>query len=176
VFHPGVIDRTSGGRAETVSGAETFEAFFDAEHRRLYRSLVLITGDRQEADDVAQEAMVRVLERWDRVEGMDDPRAYLYRTALNLNRNRHRWTARRRASPKEREQAPDPAESIAEALDVRRALSMLTSDQRVALVLVDFLGFDSGAAGTIVGIDREAIRARLHRGRTTLRQELSKDG
>jgi len=43
-----------------ASGA-TFEAFFEAEHRQLFRSLVLITGDRQEADDVAQEAMVRIL-------------------------------------------------------------------------------------------------------------------
>jgi DNA-directed RNA polymerase specialized sigma24 family protein len=89
-----VIDRTSDERAKTLSGA-TFEAFFEAEHRRLFRSLVLITGDRQEADDVAQESMVRIFERWDRVAGVEEPRAYLYRTALNLKRSRHRLWARR---------------------------------------------------------------------------------
>jgi RNA polymerase sigma factor (sigma-70 family) len=176
VFHLQVIDRTSGERANMASGA-TFETFFEAEHRRLYRSLILITGDRQEADDVAQEAMIRVLERWDRVARMDEPRAYLYRTALNLNRNRHRWVARRRRHAiYDREATPDMSEAAAERVDVRRALDGLTTEQRIAVVLVDFLGFDAKGAGRVLGIDADATRARVHRGRAALREGLTDDG
>jgi RNA polymerase sigma factor (sigma-70 family) len=176
VFHRGVINRTSEDRAQTASGA-TFEAFFEAEHRRLYRSLVLITGDRQEADDVAQEAMLRIFERWDRVARLDQPRAYLYRTALNLNRNRHRWRSRRQQREVgEPEIIPDASGSVADRLDIQRALGGLTEEQRTAIVLVDFLGFDSEAAGRVLGLDADAVRARLHRGRSALREGLTSYG
>lgn len=59
---------------------DTFEEFFSAERDRLFRALCLITGSRDESEDVAQEAFLRVLERWDRVGGMEDPAGYLHRT------------------------------------------------------------------------------------------------
>ena len=49
-----------------------------------------MTGDRVEAEDIAQEALVRVYERWGQVGGMDSPTGYLYRTAMNLARSRLR--------------------------------------------------------------------------------------
>src|SRR2546428_3542908 len=67
-----------------------FRAFFEAEYRRLARAVYLLTDDIAEAEDVAQEAMVRVYERWERVRAMDSPTGYLYRTAMNLNRSRLR--------------------------------------------------------------------------------------
>ena len=63
--------------------AEAFEDFFHAHHERLLRAMYLATGDRHEAEDLAQEAFVRILERWERVRGLDYPVGYLYRTALN---------------------------------------------------------------------------------------------
>src|SRR6266516_4369257 len=73
----------------TVLSAETsaqteFQRFFEAEHHRLTTALYLITGDTSEAEELSQEAMVRMYERWDRVRRMDSPTGYLYRTALNL--------------------------------------------------------------------------------------------
>jgi len=171
-----VLDRPAGERANMASGA-TFEAFFEAEHRQLFRSFVLITGDRQEADELAQEAMVRILERWDRVERMEDPRAYLYRTALNLNRNRHRWIARRRSrSTDSRDVSPDAADAVATRVDVRRALEGLTTEQRFAVVLVDFLGFDSEGAGRVLDLNADAVRARVRRGRSAFRERLTEEG
>ena len=45
----------------------TFEEFFEFEKDRLLRVLSLITGNRAEAEDLAQEAFTRVFERWDTV-------------------------------------------------------------------------------------------------------------
>jgi predicted RNA polymerase sigma factor len=58
-----------------------FEDFYVSTHRELYASMWLITRNPHEAEEIAQEAYLRVLERWDRVANLDDPVGYLYRTA-----------------------------------------------------------------------------------------------
>jgi DNA-directed RNA polymerase specialized sigma24 family protein len=68
----------------------SFEEFFRTEQLRLHRVLFAITGSRQEAEDIGQEAFLRAWERWDRVSDMDDPAGYLHRTAINLFRDRSR--------------------------------------------------------------------------------------
>jgi RNA polymerase sigma-70 factor (ECF subfamily) len=119
----------------TMTGAETamsesvasFDGFFDMHYERLLRTMYLATGDRHEAEDLAQDAFVRVYERWDRVGRMDDPVGYLYRTALNLRRSRLRRlaVAARRLRGGRGEEPPDPAVATTEADAVRRALASL---------------------------------------------------
>jgi len=46
-------------------GPVSFEAFFEAEHERLFRALYLVTGNAQEAEELMQDALVAVWERWD---------------------------------------------------------------------------------------------------------------
>ena len=43
----------------------TFESFFEDEIERLLRALSVITGSRAEAEDIAQDAFIRIYERWD---------------------------------------------------------------------------------------------------------------
>ena len=78
---------------ETVKASRTFETFYDAEARTLFRRLWLVTGNRSEAEEIMQDAFLKVWERWDRVRAMDDPVGYLYRTAMNMFRKRHRRAA-----------------------------------------------------------------------------------
>jgi len=70
-----------------------FEAFFQREYPGLVRALYLLTADLPEAEDLAQETMARVYEKWDRVGRMDSPGGYVYRVAVNLNRQRLRHLA-----------------------------------------------------------------------------------
>ena len=76
-----------------IPASIAFGIFFDGEYPQLCRALVLLVGDAFEAEELAQEAMTRVLERWDRVREMDSPTGYVYRTALNLQRKRIRRLA-----------------------------------------------------------------------------------
>jgi RNA polymerase sigma-70 factor (ECF subfamily) len=71
---------------ETAFPPVSFEDFFDQERDSLYRARWLVTRNRFEAEELTQEAFVRVLERWDRISTMQDPHAYLFRTAMNAFR------------------------------------------------------------------------------------------
>ena len=76
-----------------TGSADSFEVFFAATNQRLFTALWLVTGDRHEAEEIAQDAFLRVLERWERVGWLDDPESYLFRTAMNVFRNRYRRAA-----------------------------------------------------------------------------------
>ena len=145
-----------------------FEAFFRAEYPRLTSALHLLIGDRSEAEDVAQDALSRIYERWDRIRAMDSPTGYLYRTALNLHRKRARRSARRPQAPVANP-ASDP-ETVAERRSaIREALRSLSVEQREALILVEWVGLDAAEAGSLLGISAESVRGRVHRARVALR-------
>jgi RNA polymerase sigma-70 factor (ECF subfamily) len=60
-----------------VAEERSFEEFFSSEHARLFGALCLVTGDRHEAEEIMQDAFLRLWERWGRVSGLDDPSGYL---------------------------------------------------------------------------------------------------
>jgi RNA polymerase sigma factor (sigma-70 family) len=147
----------------------SFEAFYEAESKTLFRRLWLISGNRSEAEEIMQDAFLRLLERWDRIDQLQDPTAYLYRTAINVFRRRYR----RSALAFRTAFAPDTlrdefAEADARDL-VRRALSSLSPRQRAALVLIELEGMSSKEAGAALGIRASTVRALASQGRAAFR-------
>jgi RNA polymerase sigma-70 factor, ECF subfamily len=149
-----------------------FETFFDGEFPKLCRALVLLVGDAFEAEELAQEAMTRVLERWDRVREMESPTGYVYRTALNLQRKRIRRLAVRARHVFADDPSSDPTPAADDRYDVRHALKSIPESQRAALVLVDWLGMNAMEAAGVLDIKAGTLRVRLHRGREALRTAL----
>src|SRR4051794_10773126 len=75
-----------------------FEEWYREEHRRVLGSMVALAGDRDLAAEVTDEAFVRALARWNRVQHMASPAGWTYRVALNgLRRKQRRRTTERRA-------------------------------------------------------------------------------
>jgi RNA polymerase sigma-70 factor (ECF subfamily) len=151
------------------SSPASFEEFFRAEQLRLHRVLFAITGSRQEAEDIGQEAFLRAWERWDRVGDMDDPAGYLHRTAINLFRDRSRrlvLALRRvvRISPRPDEYDAFEARSVAASV-----LGSLPPRQRAAIVLTEALGYSADEAGKLLGIKGSTVRALHFQARSTLR-------
>ena len=149
-----------------------FEAFYVANERRLFRALFVVTGDRDEAEDVMQTAFCKVWERWDRVARLDDPVGYLFRTAFNTHRSAVRRTMRaaRRVVPwsTERSAPLEPAE-VAEMRDrAARALAALTRRQREAVVLTALLGYGRNDAARIMGIRPATVRVLVSQARAAL--------
>jgi RNA polymerase sigma-70 factor (ECF subfamily) len=160
-----------GTREELAVGgsAASFEEFFRAEQLRLHRVLFAITGSRPEAEDIGQEAFLRVWERWDRVGVMDDPAGYLHRTAINVFRDRSRRLvlAMRRAvrvSPR-----PDEYDAVEARSVAASALGSLPSRQRAAIVLTEALGYSAEEAGKLLGIKASTVRALHFQARSALR-------
>ena len=61
----------------TQAMSTSFEDFFEREKGGLYGAMCLVTRDRHEAEEIVQDAFVRVLEHWSRVGSLEDPRGYL---------------------------------------------------------------------------------------------------
>jgi RNA polymerase sigma-70 factor (ECF subfamily) len=152
----------------------SFEDFFRAHHERLLRVLYLSTGDRYEAEDLTQEAFVRVYERWARVRTADNPAGYLFRVALNQRRSRLRRlrVAARNALRVGQETRADDQAVADDRLSVRGALAALPDGQREAVVLVEWLDMTDAEAGAVLGVSPGAVRTRLHRARAALRETL----
>jgi RNA polymerase sigma-70 factor (ECF subfamily) len=160
--------------AEQLTEAErrpaSFEDFFRESYRRLAQALLLLTADRGEAEELAQEALARVFERWNRVREMDSPSGYLYRTALNLNRKRLRSLAIRLKRGISSAPRPDPLVSAETRADLHRLLDSIPRGQREALVLVEWVGFSTHEAARVLGVASPTVRTRLHRARAALRK------
>jgi RNA polymerase sigma factor (sigma-70 family) len=156
---------------DAASAAASFQDFFEVERDRLYGLLALVTGDRSEAEDLAQDAFVAVWERWDRVRLMDNPAGYLHRTAINTFRKRYRRSKLfgRTSASLSAGTSSTPADS---ALMLSEALRSLTPRQRAALVLTELLGYSGEEAAGALGVKASTIGALKHQGRTALRREV----
>jgi RNA polymerase sigma-70 factor (ECF subfamily) len=161
--------------SETLEAPRSFETFYDAESRTLFRRLWLVTGNRAEAEEIMQDAFLKVWERWEQVGAMEDPVGYLYRTAMNLFRKRYRraMLAIRRSIGL----APSQ-DDFADADDretVRQVLSTLPPRQRAALILTEMLGFSSEEAGRALGVQASTVRSLSHQGRESFRGAMEVD-
>lgn len=155
--------------------ASTFEGFVDAETARFHGALRLLTRDRAEAEDLMQDAFLKVWERWHHVRSLDDPTGYLYRTAMNLYRKRRRRAAvaiRHAIRPRPPRDQLDEVESRDEVL---RALATLSPRQRMSLVLTDLLDYSSEEAGRLMGVTATTVRVLASQGRAALRASTGDD-
>ena len=154
---------------EKAEGWTSFSALFEEEHERLFKALYLVAGNRQDAEELMQDAFLKLWERWDERRRIDDPTGYLFRIALNGFRMRRRRAtmALRRVAP-----IPEARDAFLDAdmrAQVRELLSSLTTRQRAALVLVDLLGYPSEEASRILGVRPSTARALATKGRQALR-------
>lgn len=153
--------------------------------RKLPGLLALATrmlGDRMEAEDVAQEAFMRIWKqapRWREGEARFD--TWLHRVALNLCYDRLR--AHREEPADELPDTDDPAaapdmqlEAQSRDARVRDALAALPARQREALVLSYYQELSNIEAAALMGITVEALESLLARARRSLRAQLAGDG
>ena len=157
------------GDTEPPGVPVTFEMFFDAERTRLFGALAVMSGNRAEAEEVMQDAFLKVWERWDRVQSMDSPEGFLYRTAMNVYRSRLRRAAitMRKATHLIRED--DALGGVETRDEIVRLLRLLTPREREAIVLTAYLGYSTEETGKLLGIRANTVRVLTTRARASLR-------
>jgi RNA polymerase sigma-70 factor (ECF subfamily) len=152
------------------------DRLFREYHAMLVRYLTRRLGDRDWAEEVAQEVFVRAL----RQESITNERSWLFAVANNLVRDDARRTARQRrqlelmaAEVREQEQeSPEEAveptlEQAQESADARRALAALGERDRQALLLKEE-GLDYGEIAEVLGIEKSSVGTTLSRARRRL--------
>ena len=157
---------------------ETLTLAFTTHHAALLRQLTAYTRDRDAAEDIVQEAFVRLTRSVSAGATPDDVGAWTYRVAMNLaaSRGRKLQTARRYpdASPRP---APEPGPvEMCEARELGRrlaeALTLLPADHRQA-ILMAAQGLSSSAVAAVLGRTTGATRTLLCRARSRVRADLA---
>jgi RNA polymerase sigma-70 factor (ECF subfamily) len=148
---------------------------------RVYRHALRLTGNRTDAEDLTQEVFVRVFRSLDSyVPGTFE--GWLHRITTNLFLDQMRRKARLRLDPAgdglEARAGTSPAahDLALDALfdpDVEAALSDLSPDFRVAVLLADVDGLSYEEVADVLGLKLGTVRSRIHRGRSRLRRALA---
>jgi len=181
------IDQDDAEFIEKVRGGNgsAFEGLVRKYQNRLYTALVHISGSRQEAEDIAQDAFVQAYRKLHLFAGNSSFYTWLYRIAVNAAISRKR--KKRAEFSVEQTQAVtgdeplDKSERVDERLlreeranIIQIALTRLPEEFRVVLVLREMEAFDYEAISETLDLPVGTVRSRLHRARVQLKEILSK--
>jgi RNA polymerase sigma-70 factor (ECF subfamily) len=174
--------------------ALTFEEVVERYHGKVFQLVYRYTGDYEEASDLTQDAFIRAYNAWGEFRGESQIYTWLYRIALNLcHNNRKKGERRRRVegysldtphsgdenetrTPEVADIRPQPAHRIEnDELRVRlhEALLQLPENYRTVIVLRDIEGLTYEEIASVTDSTLEAIKSRLFRARTLLREILT---
>jgi len=162
---------------------DRFERAAEEVFPSLFGTALRLTRDREDAQDLAQEAVIRAYEAFDRFDGRNF-KAWILRILTNLYINKYRQRQRGGVQTSlEDENVVEPMADLAEVPDrqifdhmmgdeVEKALARVPSDFRTAVLLSDVEGmtYEEIAEATTVPIG--TVRSRIARGRAILRREL----
>ncbi|MHC0430776.1 RNA polymerase sigma factor SigM [Streptomyces sp. O3] len=166
--------------ADHVAGApDAFSELVRRHRDRLWAVALRTLGDREEAADAVQDALVSAYRAAHTFRGQSAVTTWLHRITVNACLDRARKAASRKTSPvddpERLEQLLEPHESAsapAERHDLHRelieALSTLPADQRAALVLVDMQGYPVAEAARVLDVPTGTVKSRCARGRARL--------
>lgn len=169
----GMEGRASDGKRDDSDRRDVFEAFFEREYSHLLGGMYLACGNQQEAENLAQEAMARAFEHWERVAGARNPVAYVHQIGFNLLHRRVKLLSR--ILPQTREELVDVEERATTSVAVIAALKKLPLNQRRTVVLVEWLDMPEEEVAVLMHIRPATVRTRLHRARARIRQELGEN-
>jgi RNA polymerase sigma-70 factor (sigma-E family) len=150
-----------------------FSEFFASQYGRLCWLGLLLTGSRAEAEELAQEALVRTWWRWKLVRRPNDPGSYVRQVLVNRRRS-----LLRRAAVEARSLAQArPEELIVPASDERalvlwQAVQRLPARQRAVLVLRFHQDLTEAQVARLLGLPLGTVKSLSHRALARLREQL----
>lgn len=160
-----------------------FEEFVAARSAALFRTAVLLTGNRQDAQDLVQSALERACRHWERVAAAEQPEAYVRRILVNSLKDRWRLGRRIVEVPFD-DIWPPPSGSAAgqspyRQVELRRSmiaeLRRLPTGMRSVLVLRYFEDLTEAAIANALNCSTGTVKSQAARGLARLRAALGPD-
>ena len=150
----------------------SYVAFVEVAWQRHIRLAMLLTGDRWRAEELLQDSLVKVYERWRRLSRLDDPHAYLRRALVNNQTSI--WRRRRRESlvADVPEQAGPAGDTGADTVVLRRALLSLPAKQRAVVVLRHYEDLTEREVAQVLGCSVGTVKSQNARALDKLRHLL----
>jgi len=162
------------GQARERDAATAIESLFQAHYPRLANTAFSLTGDWDLAEQLAQEAFLRLWRRWRWIADPQAAPAYLQRTVLNLSREtiRRKVIERRALKARGMERPPRAQPDTAEMVALRRAIAALPSRKRECVVLRFLLGMSEAETAGLLGVSVGTVKSQTHKGLRQLRDRL----
>ena len=164
-----MTDSLESNQGAEVSLTETvreqaFLALADAHLDASYRLATAIVGDRSEAEDATQDALVVAWRRWSQLRDPARFEAWFHRILLNTCRDRLRQNARRRSVDLSADLAgpSDPTAELDDHDQIGRALARLSPDHRIVVTLRYYLDLPIDEIARRLGIPAGTVSSRLH--------------
>ena len=152
---------------------QEFEAWAVSRQRGFLRSAILLTGDQSAAEDLVQDALLKVAERWGRLRH-EAPDAYARRVIYNSAVNRwRRWSREAPRGELPESAVPGQSEAWLAGADVRAALQALTPRQRAVLVLRYYEDLSEQQIAETLGVTVGTVKSQAHVALRRLREEFS---
>jgi RNA polymerase sigma-70 factor (ECF subfamily) len=152
---------------------EAFHALFQRHADRVLRYAISIVRSRHLAEEVLQETMIVIWKGAKRFEGRSKATTWMLGIARNLSHNLLRKEKRGERVPDVEMTMPDPADGTQKALQVQRALDVLTDAQREVLHLVYYEEMSLAEAANVLGIPEGTVKSRMFHARKALAKELT---
>lgn len=150
---------------------DDYERVFRAEHDAIVRTAYLVTGDRETAREVAQDAFAELHRHWRKVRGYDKPGAWLRRVAIR-RAVRVRQARTRRPEAELPADLPAPPGTAAVDAELLASLRRLSPAQRAAIVLHYFEDRPVSEVADLLGCKPATASVHLHRARVRLAELL----
>lgn len=153
---------------------------FEEHHEAIFAYLYRLLDEKEWAHDLTQETFLKVYQSRDRLEAVENERAWIYRIAGNLaftalkRRRRFAWLPWR-ADDTPRLLADDPAAKVEQEQRVARALRALSPTYRAPLLLYSHFGMSVREVAGALELSESAVKVRLHRARKMFRDAYGDD-
>jgi len=161
--------------AHLAGDGDAFGALVRRHQDRLWAVALRTLGDREDAADALQEALLSAYRSAGGYRGEARVTTWLHRVVVNACLDRIRRNRVRATVPMPEHEPPDPRDRLADretGMDIEAAFAALPEDQRAALVLVDVQGMSVDDAAHVLNIPTGTVKSRCARGRARLAVQL----
>jgi RNA polymerase sigma-70 factor (ECF subfamily) len=157
-----------------------FDQLVNSHSREIFHYLYRLLGQTQAAEDALQDAFVRAMRAYERLDDQANTRAWLYRIAGNVARTQLKRNQRARDSQQLHDNLPDSSPSVTHQVETRdrlravsRAIQQLPHNQRSALLLRKYQGLSYAEIGLALDCSPDSARANVYQALKKLRHTFS---